>query len=857
MTRKIISIVVCIASVFTLFIGCNKITKAAYGAAFHGSIILGRPTNTSMTASITSEAECEVYLQWGSKSENYTKKSKVLKCSETEPAVLIMDDLSVNKEYFYRLFFKESGKTEFLCTDEYSSNTPKGTGANFNFVIQSDSHLRNKADLDLYTKSMQAMAALNPDFMFDIGDSFLNDQENDALTQSYEKVADNVRQQLPYFNIVTRNAPLFYTIGNHEGEYKNYFDGTKDNLAAKSTIARTTYIPNPIPNEFYSGNVQKEELFGSPQNYYAYTWGDALFVSIDPYRYSDVTPYLKDGEGNGWDWTLGKEQYDWFRTTLENSKAKFKFVFSHHAIGNFRGGAKIARLYEWGGYDSKGKYLFDEKRQGWGKPIQQIMKDSGVTIFFQGHDHVFAREEVDGVIYQTIPKPAEKIADQQSNYTSYEGGDVLLNSGFLNVSIKEDKVQVDYVRNFFVSSDPKEGNTGVVYSYTVDDRGKVDVVKFCKDNLANYGKNEESLNPTKSKGNKDTTGENKNLKSTSSAEISKGVVSAKSLASIPSGGFTFAIDADPHWDENTDATLLKKTFANIKSASPSFLIDLGDTSMAEKLAKTQTEVVKRYIDAKSFFDLLGDIPLYMVTGNHDGENGINTSANSITTWARAARLQYFPFPSDTQGFSGNVTTANYYSFTKDNTQFILLDPYTYTTEKVGETGNGWAATLGKAQYDWLKTTLANSKAEFKFVFIHNLVGGISKDQRGGTEAAQFFEWGGDSASGVDEFSKMRPGWDMPIHDMLVKYNVSIVFHGHDHFYAKQEKDGIIYQLVPQPGTPGNSVNSAVDYGYISGTFLPAAGYLRVVVVNGKATVEYVKTEENGEISIPNVYTLQP
>ena len=31
---------------------------------------------------------------------------------------------------------------------------------------------------------------------------------------------------------------------------------------------------------------------------------------------------------------------------------------------------------------------------------------------------------------------------------------------------------------------------------------------------------------------------------------------------------------------------------------------------------------------------------------------------------------------------------------------------------------------------------------------------------------------------------------------------SIVFHGHDHLYARQDLDGIVYQEVPQPGTPG-------------------------------------------------------
>lgn len=59
--------------------------------------------------------------------------------------------------------------------------------------------------------------------------------------------------------------------------------------------------------------------------------------------------------------------------------------------------------------------------------------------------------------------------------------------------------------------------------------------------------------------------------------------------------------------------------------------------------------------------------------------------------------------------------------------------YTYTTEKVGQTGNCWASTLGKTQYDWLRNTPASSTSKFKFVFIHNPAGGIGKDQRSGAE----------------------------------------------------------------------------------------------------------------------------
>jgi hypothetical protein len=69
-------------------------------------------------------------------------------------------------------------------------------------------------------------------------------------------------------------------------------------------------------------------------------------------------------------------------------------------------------------------------------------------------------------------------------------------------------------------------------------------------------------------------------------------------------------------------------------------------------------------------------------------------------------------------------------------------------------------TLGRDQYDWLKTTLENSSAKFKFVFAHNLVGGFDLgtvgNMRGGTEAAGFYEWGGKNPDGSWGFDQNRP-----------------------------------------------------------------------------------------------------
>ena len=292
----------------------------------------------------------------------------------------------------------------------------------------------------------------------------------------------------------------------------------------------------------------------------------------------------------------------------------------------------------------------------------------------------------------------------------------------------------------------------------------------------------------------------------------------------------FAIEADPHMDENSDAATFSATLSQIKAASPAFLMDLGDIFMVDKLqTKTDANIRSRYQLMKSFYDQLGStFPLYLTMGNHDGETGYE----SLNT--RSYRKEYFP---------AQTGALNYYSFTSPNALYVVLDPFTYTTKKPNTDGWGW--TLGKTQYDWLKTTLESSAAQHKFIFIHHLVGG-SDQARGGIEFAKFFEWGGLNKDGSFGFSQQRLGWAKPIHQLLVDNGVDAVFKGHDHFYAKQELDGIVYQTLPQPSHPGDKLTSPAEYGYFSGDILGGSGYLKVTLSGATAKVEFVKS--TGEIA---------
>jgi hypothetical protein len=152
-------------------------------------------------------------------------------------------------------------------------------------------------------------------------------------------------------------------------------------------------------------------------------------------------------------------------------------------------------------------------------------------------------------------------------------------------------------------------------------------------------------------------------------------------------------------------------------------------------------------------------------------------------------------------------------------------------------------TLGKNQHDWLAHTLRASRARFKFVFIHQLTGGLDASGRGGAEAASLYEWGGRNSEGKHEFAAQRPGWECPVHALLIDTGVQIVFHGHDHFFARQQLDGVVYQLVPQPAHRNFRRHQAEEYGYRQGNFLPNSGYLRVRVTPDRVSVEYMRTAD--------------
>ena len=320
-------------------------------------------------------------------------------------------------------------------------------------------------------------------------------------------------------------------------------------------------------------------------------------------------------------------------------------------------------------------------------------------------------------------------------------------------------------------------------------------------------------------------------------------------ARAPGATYRFTMQADSHLDGNSDPLIYANTLANVVADSSDFLLDLGDTFMSDKFPEFQA-AAPMYYAQRHYLGLIGaSTPVFLVQGNHDAENGW-LPANA--TWAASMRRQHFSAPEVGPFYAMSGTTRNYFAWTWGDATFIALDPYAFTMAKPSGSDGGWRWTLGRTQYDWLVDVLQRNRARYTFVFLHHLVGGNGAEARGGSEASAFFEWGGRNLDGTPGFATNRAGWPMPIHDLLVQHGVSAVFHGHDHLYVRQARDGLIYQEVPQPSfARENATSSAAAYGYLSGILLGSSGHLRVTVAPERATVEYVRsrlTTGNGVVA---------
>ena len=528
------------------------------------STLVGSPTDRAVVISVLSAKAGEGRIEYGTSAADLNRQTEPFALVAGVPLHVDIAGLSPNTPYVYRVALRAARDADWRPQPSGSFRTVRAAGQTFTFTVQGDSHperIGRMYDPELYVRVLTNVAADRPDFHFLMGDDFSIERLIEQGNKSQSAVNAVYASQRSFLGIVGKTTPLMLVNGNHEQAAKYLLDGTASNFAVFAGKARTTYFPLPAPGAIYTGNSTPVEHIGLLRDYYAWEWGDALFVVIDPYWHSPVavdneagtraparddegapaerqrrrdrqgraeqdaganqaparTPATQPqaqpeprggGRGGGrgqrdlWQITLGDEQYKWLQTTLTKSNAKFKFVFSHHVSGTGRGGVEVAPYYEWGGQDrrgggggggggrnrqgaagdaqpappaapARGLERFFQMRPTWEKPIHGLMRDTGVTIFFQGHDHLYARQELDGVIYQSCPNPADPTFTA-FNREAYKSGDIFPNSGHLRVTVSggaDATCKVEYVRAARPGDEAAHGENGsIVHEYTVKPR---------------------------------------------------------------------------------------------------------------------------------------------------------------------------------------------------------------------------------------------------------------------------------------------------------------------------------------------------------------------------------------------------
>ncbi len=424
--------------------------------------VLGRPTDSSITMSILFDKSVNVYWEYGTSSGSYNVSTPVYTTIADTPIEVLFSNLAASTKYFYRTKYKLVGANNYVFGAEHFFQTQKKPGTSFSFVVEADPHLDSNCDPESYKLTLQHMLSKSPDFLIDLGDNAMSDK---LPVIDKPSIIDRTLLFRKYFNELTHSVPLYVTLGNHEGELGWLPNINESSLPTMAALIRKTYFPNPAPNKFYSGNTVLEPKVGIRENYYAWEWGDALFMVIDPYMYSKTKP--------AWGWSLGLEQYNWLKNTLSNSKAKFKFIFSHQLVGGSgtdgRGGSEFVQFYEMGGKNTDSTYGFGTNRAGWDKPIHYLLFENKASIYFHGHDHLFAKQDKDGIVYQEVPQPSAKnLTTVTGTAYGYVDGVLMPNRGYLYVTVSADKVKVDYVKTYLPSEENATRKNGdIAYSYTI------------------------------------------------------------------------------------------------------------------------------------------------------------------------------------------------------------------------------------------------------------------------------------------------------------------------------------------------------------------------------------------------------
>ena len=99
------------------------------------SIILGRPTDMSITASVMFDNTSQFYLEDGLQSGVYTHTTNTYTIAVNSPEEVDLTNLTSDTKYYYRMQHRLVGSGSYTPTPEYSFHTQRSLNSTFTFTI--------------------------------------------------------------------------------------------------------------------------------------------------------------------------------------------------------------------------------------------------------------------------------------------------------------------------------------------------------------------------------------------------------------------------------------------------------------------------------------------------------------------------------------------------------------------------------------------------------------------------------------------------------------------------------------------------------------------------------------------------
>lgn len=351
----------------------------------------------------------------------------------------VFEGLTPNTRYDYRIVLRVDGEEEELYQGKALTRRPEGEA--FSFAMISDSHIgsnlaySNQGYPDVLTAISSEIGDANPDFLLNLGDLLDFHQYGFNVPPPNGQITRDAYLNYRFLlGDTTGKVAHFPVLGNWDGENGSY----TPEAIGWSREQRLLYMPGPGPDTYAEGA-------GPGEDYYAFTWGDALFVVLNVMSYTTAEHLLSADEVPD-DWTLGEDQLDWLETTLQEATSKWRFLFIHHTVGGAAGDAANSNYGRGGG---QAAYVGEQAT------VHQLMLDYGVQIFFYGHDHVFTDMVVDGIHY-SMPGSAGapwKFTTEETGYTEYWP-----DSGWAEVDVSPDSVDVRFLGM----------GVGVLHEYSIE-----------------------------------------------------------------------------------------------------------------------------------------------------------------------------------------------------------------------------------------------------------------------------------------------------------------------------------------------------------------------------------------------------